>query len=185
MQVSTAWMFLSMAAVYESWLLVAAVLILVFYSEIFARWHHQLGIESKFGNHWLSYKQEVRNWWPRWEPFVAADAEPDEAYFSRECGICQETERIMRILQPKQVDFLCASTHPERDLERAAYRYEQGRCEDVGVSVVMRILERVNLSLAFIAGVLRLPVISWFVQTVVDGLGLKGEKVIRKSNTKK
>ncbi len=66
LQISTALMFICMALLYKSWMMLCPLIALILYTEIFVRWHHSVDIEQRFGEAWFEYRKQVRNWLPKW-----------------------------------------------------------------------------------------------------------------------
>ncbi len=178
LQISTVLMFASLAIAFQSWLMLLPIVAIVIYSEGFARWHNKAELEERFKD-WSVYKQHVKNWLPRWHPYIHTEG---KMYFADSCDICQGTLGWLRKLSPKGINFYSAENHPSRDLERVAYAHDDGRIEEDGVLAIARAFEHINLLFAILGWFMRLPLISQVLQIIVDGSGERGPKVIR--NTK-
>ncbi len=175
LQISTVLMFISLAIAFQSWLMLSAIVAMAIYSEGFARWHNKAELENHFKG-WPTYKKHVRNWFPRWHPYIQTEA---KMYFARRCDICQETLSWLEELSPKGITFFAAENHPSRDLERVAYEHGDGRIEEDGVLAIARAFEHINLLFAILGWFMHLPLISQVLQIIVDGSGERGPKVIR------
>lgn len=179
LQISAFLMFLGIAIAMKSTYMLFAMLAVLIFSETFARWHHQVELAEKFGPQWVEYKQHVRNWFPRWQPYTQNHA---TVYLARNCEICQDTEHQIQKLKPIGLEFASAIEHPSKDLTRVTFRYKHGFEED-GITAIARILEQCNLSFALIGWVMRLPIINQVLQIIVDGSAEKGEQVTRTASS--
>ena len=176
LQISAMLMFVALAVALNSTYLLLALVAMLVYSEGFVRWHHESDIKLRFGATWVAYKQQVRNWFPRWRPYAHATS---TVYFSQACAICRDMRHSLQRLHPHGLDFTPATLHPTQDLTRITYRHYSGHFEERGVSAVARVFEQVNLSFALLGWVMRLPGINQLLQIIVDGSSEQGEKVIR------
>lgn len=157
------------AVLFSPWMIAAGVSAIAF-SEGFVRWHQEADIAVRLGDDWARYKTHVRNWWPRWGPYVAM---PARLYVAEDCGPCQELAGLIRRLKPAGLQIAAGEDHPDRDLTRVTYRSPDGAFEDEGVAAVARALEHVNLILAFIGWTIRLPGIRQALQLVFDAVMIK------------
>jgi predicted DCC family thiol-disulfide oxidoreductase YuxK len=114
----------------------------------------------------LTIPQAVKNWRPRWKPYLPGNS---QIFFARHCHVCQEVEQWIRSLQPQQLQFHDAATHPRHPLTRVTYRHADGH-EEQGIVAIARCLEHVNLLYAFFAWSMRLPGISHFFQIILDAV---------------
>lgn len=176
LQLSTALMYIILAVAYQSMMVLAALVAIVTFSELFVRWHHTIDIEHCFGDSWKEYKAHVRNWLPRWKPYAP---QPVQVYYATDCNICQDTKSWLEKLAPCNVEFLSAQEHSSRDLERICYTHN-GEFEDDGTNAVARVFERINLSFALLGCFMRLPIINRIIQMLADTCGERGKAVVRK-----
>lgn len=176
LQISTLFMFLSIAALFESALMILPIIALIVYSEFFVRWHHEIDIEKRLGKEWFTYKRNVRNWLPRWKPYIHKTS---TMFFAKDCEICQETESWMKQLNPAGLYFMPAHQHPSKDLDRVTYQHYSKRFEEDGINAIARVFEHINFSFAMLGWFMRLPVINRIIQIFADGAGVRGEKVTR------
>jgi protein-S-isoprenylcysteine O-methyltransferase Ste14 len=176
LQISMFLIFASLAIALGSGYMLMALVAVVIFSEAFVRWHHDVDAAERFGEEWLTYKRQVRNWFPRWTPYVH---QPSTVYVSEACRICREMGTGLQSLKPAGITFTPATLHPSKDLERVTYRHYSGRFEESGVSAVARIFEQVNLSFAALGWLMRFPGINYILQIIIDGSGERGEKVVR------
>lgn len=172
LQTSTLLMQLCLVIAMQSLWLLTMPLALVIYSEVFVKWHHKIDIEKRFGQDWKTYKQHVRDWIPRWKPYVK---DVSKIYFEEDCNICMDTKQTLAKLQPQAIEFHAAHNHQE-ELDRARYVHADQLFEEKGVSAIARIYERLNLPFAMLGWLIRLPVMSYMVQIIMDGVSKTGRE---------
>ena len=170
MQLSCAVVMLLWAGMLGSaWLLIPAAICVV-YSAGLAEWDESDDLAQRFGDKWLDYRHEVKNWRPRWIPFVAGPV--STLYIARTCGPCSEVRSWFEARKFSGLQLVDAETLPAGSIQRIRYEPGDGSGEVEGVRAVGRALEHLNLGWAFVGATLRLPGIWWVVQTVLDASGL-------------
>jgi protein-S-isoprenylcysteine O-methyltransferase Ste14 len=166
MQVSIFLILVILGIGYQSLTVTGAALVAVIYNLGVVRWHHAIDMEPRFGKEWLEYKRNVREWIPRWKPWIR---EPSAVFFARDCNICQDTERWLRRLNPVGLHIADAAHHPDL-LDRVTYRYHDGS-EVRGLYAIASCLNHINFGFAFLGWFMRLPIIRHFLQLLIDGTG--------------
>jgi len=167
MQITICMLLATLALAYGSIEIMGASIMAFIFSIGFVRWHQNHDIALRFGADWKAYKDNVRNWVPRWKPYFK---EPAMVFFERSCDICSDTEKTIHRLNPVSLSFQGRKDHPSGALRRVTYRHPDGT-EEQGIVAIARCLEHVNLAWAFIGWFMRLPVISSFLQVLIDGVG--------------
>jgi protein-S-isoprenylcysteine O-methyltransferase Ste14 len=155
-----------LGAGHRSLLVAAAAVVAVIYCLGVVRWHHTIDLEPRFGAEWRAYRRSVRDWLPRWKPWVR---EPSTVFFAGYCDICRDTRHWLERLDPVGLKIEDAARHPDR-LERVTYRYPDGS-EVRGIYAIASCLDHTNLALAFLGWFMRLPVVRHFLQVLIDGTG--------------
>nr|WP_205861214.1 methyltransferase [Planosporangium flavigriseum] len=166
MQVSAVTLVLLIAAVTRSISLVAAALIAVAFSAGVAGPHEHDDLSNRLGQDWHEYRRNVRDWWPRWTPYLPGT--PAVLWLDDDCGPCTATAGFLRRRRPGRLTLAPAQEY-ERPLWRAQYAGGDGHSER-GVAAVARGLEHVNLGWAYVGWLLRLPGIGWLAQVVTDAM---------------
>ena len=170
MQMSCAVVMLTWAAVLRNaWLLIPAAISIV-YSAGLAEWDEGDDLERRFGEDWKSYRSAVRSWRVRWTPY--ADGPAAKLYIARTCGPCSEVRAWFEARELTGLELVDAETLAAGTIRRIRYvpAGESGEVE--GVRAVGRALEHLNLGWALVGTALRLPVVWWVVQTLLDASGL-------------
>ena len=176
MQSSTALLLIVMAIGLKlPWLLVGS-LVSVVYSIGLAHWDEDSDLRQRYGQSFLDYRRQVRNWLPRWSPFIS---QPARIYLAEDCFKCSQMAAFLKSLKPIGLEIVAAEDHPRRNLERMTY--ESDAVEDAGLAALARALEHVNLGYALAGMALRLPGINAALQAIVDASGGGPMPVARRS----
>ena len=149
----------------SGWVALAGVMAHV-YSAGLANWDEREDLSARFGEPWRRYRREVRNWFPRWKPYVAS---PGELYVSETCGMCSEVKRWCERRGATGLEIRAAESYPGR-LMRITYVHADGETES-GIAAMARAVEHINLAWAYAGWCARLPVIKQTLQVLVDACG--------------
>jgi protein-S-isoprenylcysteine O-methyltransferase Ste14 len=144
MQSSTALLLIVMAiGLRLPWLLLGS-LVSVVYSAGLAHWDEDSDLRQRYGQRFLDYRMQVRNWLPRWRPVISQTA---RIYLAEDCFKCSQMAAFLKSLKPIGLEIVAAEDHPRRNLERMTYESEafEGGVEDAGLAALARALEHVNL----------------------------------------
>jgi protein-S-isoprenylcysteine O-methyltransferase Ste14 len=166
MQLSTAGLMLLMAGAAGSWSLAVAAGLAVAFGAGVAGPHESAALTRRHGEQWREYRRHVRDWWPRWTPYVAGRTAT--LWLDDQCGLCGATMSFFRRRAPYGLVVAPAATHPG-PLWRAEYAGGDGHTGR-GVAAVARGLEHVNLGWAYAGWFLQLPGIGALAQLVTDAL---------------
>ncbi|MBZ5492130.1 MAG: isoprenylcysteine carboxylmethyltransferase family protein [Acidobacteriia bacterium] len=166
MQSSTALLLIVMAiGLRLPWLLLGSLVSIV-YSAGLAHWDEDSDLRQRYGQSFLDYRRQVRNWLPRWRPAIN---QPARIYLAEDCFKCSQMAAFLKSLTPIGLEVVAAEDHPRRNLERMTY--ESDAVEDDGLAALARAMEHVNLGYALAGMALRLPGINAALQAIVDASG--------------
>jgi protein-S-isoprenylcysteine O-methyltransferase Ste14 len=171
MQLSAAVVLLLLGVFARSWWLAAAAVMAHIYSIGLAGWDEDEDLRARFGDGWVTYRQGVRRWVPRWRPWHAPAAPPARLYVSGECGMCTQVGGWFAARGARGLTIVAAESHPSRMLTRITYDAGDGSVPAAGVAAIARALEHLHFGWAFAGFVLRLPVVVSVVQLLVDASG--------------
>lgn len=157
------------------WLFVGSLVSIV-YSAGLAAWDEDSDLRQRYGQSFLDYRTQVRNWLPRWRPVISR---PARIYLAEDCFKCSQMAAFLKSLKPIGLEIVAAEDHPRRNLERMTYESES--VEDDGLAALGRALEHVNLGYALAGMALRLPGINAALQAIVDASGGGPMPVTRRS----
>jgi protein-S-isoprenylcysteine O-methyltransferase Ste14 len=176
MQGSTALLLIVMAIGLKlPWLLLAAFVSLM-YSAGLATWDEDHDLRQRYGQSFVDYRQQVRNWLPCWRPFIG---QPARIYLAEDCFKCSQMAIFLKGLKPVGLEIVAAEDHPRRNLERLTYESET--VEDDGLAALGRALEHVNFFCALLGMALRLPGVNAVLQAILDVSGGGPMPVARRS----
>jgi protein-S-isoprenylcysteine O-methyltransferase Ste14 len=155
------------------WVAAAGAMCLA-YGAGLASWH-EAELEERFGEAWVTYRRHVRNFVPRFRPWIPA---PARLFVAETCAPCSQVGVWLSRRRPVELSILGAERHPDRDLSRMTYESADGSRSE-GVAAVARALEHIHLGWAFVGWTLRLPFVRHAVQIVFDASG-GGPRVVRR-----
>jgi protein-S-isoprenylcysteine O-methyltransferase Ste14 len=178
MQLSCLLVMLVWAGLLRNGWMAAAAGMSVIYSAGLAEWDEAEELKYRFGEEWMSYRSNVRNWWPRWRPYYAGAA--SRLYMAETCGPCSELRSWLEAQKPMGLEFVDAESLPAGSIVRMRYVPRDGSGGVEGVRALGCALEHLNLNWALAGIVLRMPIIWQSVQLVMDASGL-GPRVLRKN----
>ena len=164
------------------WVALAGVMSFV-YSAGLANWDEGADLKVRFGEPWLRYREHVRPWRLRLQPWHDPVLPPPRLYVSETCGPCSEVRRWFIARQAIALEIVPAEDHPARDLDRMTYDPMDGSQPEQGVRAFARGLEHINLAWAFAGAMLRLPGICQLVQLLLDASGLGPRTIPRRNKT--
>lgn len=178
MQLSAALLLLTWGAVLHSWWIALGGVMSWIYGVGLARMDEGVDLERRFGERWVRYRRDVRNWIPRWRPAPA----PARLYVAMSCGPCSEIARWFARSGAVSLEVVPAESHPTRDLRRVTYELaDDVSVSDEGVGALARAAEHINLAWAMLGFFVRLPIVRQWLQLLADVSG-GDEKLIPRSS---
>lgn len=176
MQLSTCLLLAGWGALLLSPWVAASALVGLAYGAGLAAWDEGDDLRERFGDDWVKYRRDVRAWLPRWRPRHAPSA---VLYVAESCGMCGEVGRWLSARRPVALSIVAAEDHPARDLRRMTYETDDGDYTAEGVEGFARALEHLNFAWTLAGCALRLPLVRWFAQLLVDASG-GGPRLVRR-----
>ena len=171
MQFSCATVMVAWGAVLRNpWVSAAGVMSFVYGAGI-AHWDEGEDLKVRFGNNWRRYRANVKDWRFRLTPWIDPEGPIARLYVAETCGPCSQVRRWFERHHARGVEIVAAEDHPSRDLRRITYDPMDGCEPEDGVRAIGRGLEHLNVGWAIAGAALRLPVISQFVQLLMDASG--------------
>src|SRR5438067_311992 len=163
----------------DGWIVAVGVMTPI-YGLGFAHWDEAEDMRARFGSHWEQYRQQVRPWWPRWRPWRDPSVPPARLYIAETCGPCSEVRSWFVARDAVGLEIVPAELHPSRDLRRITYDPGDGTPQEDGIAALARGLEHIHLGWAYLAALIRLPIICPALQLLADASGL-GPRTIRRT----
>jgi protein-S-isoprenylcysteine O-methyltransferase Ste14 len=167
MQLSMTLLLLGAGVVLRSSYLALGAVVATAYGSGLAEWHEGVTMSGRFGEHWRTYRANVRGWLPRLRPYIP---ETSTVYIGATCDVCSGVGGWITRRTPSGLRVAAAETL-ESPPRRMMYVPADGGPPDYGVAAFGRALEHVNTAWALVGFGLRLPPLRAFVQVVVDASG--------------
>jgi protein-S-isoprenylcysteine O-methyltransferase Ste14 len=147
------------------------------YSLGLAGWDEDEDLRSRFGSHWIAYRQSVRRWFPRLRPWYRSDLPPARLFVSETCDMCSPVGQWFVRRGATNLTVVPAEQHPSRSLTRITYQPSDGTRAARGVEAIARALEHVHLGWALVGCFLRLPGIAQLAQLLADASGAQPRRL--------
>ena len=180
MQLSCVLVMLAWAALlHNAWLVIPAIFAVV-YSAGLAAWDEHQDLHTRFGQPWVDYRQQVRDWLPRFTPYHAGP--PARLYYAHTCVVCSELGQWLAARQPLGLVLLPAESLAQTP-NRLLYIAPDGTA-DHGTRAFARTLEHLNLAYALAGLLLRLPGPAHLIQLVMDTSGFGPQTIPTTCNLK-
>ncbi len=160
-------LFIPLGMMFQYELLFCGVLVSVAYVVGVSNPSEKESMTRQFGDDWKEYKQSVPAWYFKWYPTTIT---PAKIYFNQDCAICSSLRDWLVSRQPTNLTFFDANQHPI-PLESLHYESEEG-VQYSSVKALASCLEHINLAWASVGWLMRLPVISYVLQVIVDTMGI-------------
>jgi protein-S-isoprenylcysteine O-methyltransferase Ste14 len=169
MQLFCALTMLAWAALLQSgWMALGAAVSLI-YSAGIAEWDEAQDLRRRFGEPWVMYRSEVRNWLPGWRPY--AGASQARLYIAESCAPCSEVWLWLAQRRPVGMQIVAAETLPAGSIRRMRYEPGDESASVDGVRAFARALEHLHFGWALVGAMLRLPGIWQMAQMLMDASG--------------
>lgn len=189
MQLSTVLVLFGYGIMLEHFWLFFSGFVAFAYSIGLASWDEKQDLETRFGQDWVNYRKEVKNWLPRWRPWHPSTLNQEKdvfplarLYFDEDCNQCSGLANWFKLRSPIGLMLIPAQDHLTRDLKRLTYDPCDGTPEEQGIYAFARGLEHINFAWAFIGAFMRLPLISQFIQLISDATGGEPRQVCRRKS---
>lgn len=167
MQLSMVLIFLIGAAVlWNPWLLASAAISFA-YGAGLAGWHEGIDLENRFGQRWINYRAETRNWVPRWRPYVEGESQLLVAF---SCTTCSSVGRWFVARKPIALRIAPAESSEDTGIRRITYVPSDG-APSRGVAAVFHALGHLHLGWAVVSWILLLPRTRQLAQLITDVFG--------------
>lgn len=180
MQLFCAATMLAWAVLLRSWWMALGAAVTLVYSAGIAEWDEAQDLRRRFGESWVAYRAEVRNWLPRWRPY--ASASQARLYVAGSCAPCSEVWRWLAERRPVGMQIVAAETLPAGSIRRMRYEPGDGSVAVDGVRAFARALEHLHLGWALVGTLLRLPGVWQVVQVVMDASGFGPRTIVLARN---
>jgi protein-S-isoprenylcysteine O-methyltransferase Ste14 len=179
MQLSMTVILFGLGAMLGSWGVMLAAPISGLFGAGFAAWQEHGDLDARYGERWMVYRRDHRNWLPRLRPVYPPEQGQSTLYFAASCVECSSVGMWFQRRQPIGLDLVPAEEFPEPELPmRITYVGADG-AKYSGIAALARATDHLHLGWAITGWVARLPVVSQLLQVMVDAVG-GGERTIER-----
>lgn len=140
------------------------------YSLTIARWKEDRDMIARYGEAWKIYRENVRRWLPRWQPWIAEEDRAASLHLDFGCGPCAQLGKWLAEQRPAGLRVCSLEEHLDGAPAKITYRFASGGAEDSGIAAMARALEHIHLGWAFTGWMLRLPGICQVAQLIADAV---------------
>lgn len=140
----------------------------IVYSEGLARWSETQDMQDRFGAAWSRHHDEVRPWWPRWNPRIG---EVCELWLDAGCSPCSEVAQWFERRHPHHLELRDANDWPGPRLVRVTWHHPSSGRRESGVRAIAMALQHLHLPWAAVGWFAGLPGISHLLQICFDATG--------------
>lgn len=176
-QWSFTFMFIPLAVYFQSYYLLIGVFISFIYTIGVSNPQEFDDMEVRFKYKWKNYKLIVPNWTFLWTP---KNIPQGTIYFDYNCNQCSKVQKWF--LNSKAINLVIkdAKDFPKNSILQATYIDENG-IEFKSISAIACSLEHINLAYASLGWFIRLPIINFLLQSIIDSMEFeKKEKHCKK-----
>lgn len=168
-QWSLTFIFIPLAIIHQSYLLLLGSLISIIYAISIARLHEKEDMAARFGQPYLAYRKQLPSWYFLWRPIHRPQA---HIYIKKHCKSCSQLRLWLEKRKPSQLIIKTAESHQTHTLYQLTYVDEFGHYYS-SVKALAHALEHINLAWASLGWFMRLPLISHLLQLIVDSVEVK------------
>ena len=123
-------------------------------------------MEKRYGKDWLNYKQIVPKWIFLWRPTGIPEA---SIYFDSNCSQCSQIGKWFGKFKTVNLKVKSADNYPGDEILQVTYVDFYGT-EYKSVKAIACALEHMNLASASLGWMIRMPIISYVLQAIVDSM---------------
>ncbi|MDB4106913.1 hypothetical protein OAD66_06145 [Bacteroidia bacterium] len=126
-------------------------------------------MKERFGNTWDTYKSNVPKWLFLWRPNSITKG---TIYFDEHCNQCSQISQWFLSKKTIHLEIETANHFPRKHILKATYVDHHSK-EYQSVKAIAHCLEHINLAYAALGWFMRCPVISHFLQFIVNSLEIQ------------
>lgn len=159
-------LFIPISIYYSEPYLLFGCLISVAYTIGISNPQEGVDMTKRFGIEWASYRKNVPAWIFNWRPKSIVQG---TIYFKSKCGQCEQIRTWFKNQSTVNLKIKYAHEH-QGFLRQITYIDHQGNVNK-GINAIASGLEHIHLGWACLAWFMKLPVISYLLQAIVNALG--------------
>lgn len=159
-------LFIPLSILYNEPLLLVGVVVSIAYTIGISNNQENSDMKKRFKKSWISYNQNVPKWRYLWKPTAIPNG---TIYFKRECSQCNELKDWFERRKATNLILKYADEHPEK-ITQVTYLDYLGNNHS-SVTGFAYAIEHINLCWASLGWFMRLPIITYLLQTIVNAIG--------------
>ena len=162
-------LFIPLAIYFNSYYLLIGIPISFIYTIGISNPQEFEDMESRFEEKWNQYKLSVPNWRFLWVP---KDIPKGIIYFDHNCNQCHKIQQWFLNSKAINLEIKNATDFTKETILQATYIDENG-IEFKSISAIASSLEHINLAYASLGWFIRLPIINFILQSIIDSIDLQ------------
>lgn len=159
-------LFIPLSILYKEPLLLIGVVSSVAYTIGISTNQENTDMTKRFGSLWTNYNQKVPKWRFLWKPAAIPQG---TIYFKEDCNQCSELRAWFFRSKATNLILKHAHEHP-KNIQQITYTDYLGNNHS-SVIAFAHAMEHINLGWASLGWLMRLPVITYVLQAIVDAIG--------------
>jgi hypothetical protein len=171
-QWSFTFMFIPLAIYFQSYYLLIGIFISLLFTIGISNPQEYEDMEARFSKKWDKYKLSVPNWRFLWIP---KNIPKGTIYFDHNCNQCSKVQKWFLNAKAVNLDIKNAKNFPGNTILQATYIDENG-IKFNSITAIACSLEHINLAYASLGWFVRLPIINFVLQSIIDTMEFQNEK---------
>lgn len=159
-------LFIPLAIFYNEPLLLIGLVTSIAYTIGVSNPQENTDMTKRFGDLWINYSQNVPNWRFLWKPIAIPEG---TIYFKQDCNQCNELRTWFANRKATNLTIKYAHEHPKK-IRQVTYTDYLGNNYS-SVKGMAHAMEHINLGWACLGWFMRLPIINYLLQSIVDSIG--------------
>lgn len=167
-QWSFLFIFIPLSLVYQSYIILLGSIISLLYTIGVSNPQEYSDMKKRYGKAWTTYKNNVPNWWFLFRPTQIPNG---TIYFKKDCNQCEQIRNWFSKLNTINLNIDYSYKIKTKELLQVTYIDHYGN-EYKSVNAISYALGHVNLIYASFGWFMRLPLINYLLQSIVNSIEL-------------
>lgn len=159
-------LFIPLSILYKEPLLLIGLVTAIAYTIGVSNNQENADMTKRFGELWTNYDQNVPKWRFLWKPITIPQG---TIYFKQDCNQCIELRAWFVMRKSSNLILKYAHEHPE-NIKQVTYTDYLGNNHS-SVKAMAHAMEHINLGWACLGWLMRLPIINYVLQAIVNAIG--------------
>jgi len=159
-------LFIPISIIYGEPLLMIGFVVSIVYTIGISNNQENTDMRKRFKESWLNYKETVPKWRFLWKPI---NIPKGTIYFKRDCNQCSELKIWFEQRKATNLVLRYADQHPQK-IKQVTYTDYLGNNHN-SITGLAHAIEHINLCWASLGWLMRIPIINYLLQKIVNGIG--------------